>query len=67
MLIDCYYTLMNCRPGSAGNIPAVAHNFTLVVLAIVVVSVLPVVWEIWQVRPRAKFGAYANCTGESRS
>lgn len=33
-----------------GNIPAVQHNFTLVVLAIVAVSVLPVVWEVIQAR-----------------
>mmetsp|Transcript_7100 Transcript_7100/g.11189 ORF Transcript_7100/g.11189 Transcript_7100/m.11189 type:complete len:81 (-) Transcript_7100:253-495(-) len=31
-----------------GNLPAVKHNFTLVVLGIVVVSVLPVIYEIWQ-------------------
>ena len=28
-----------------GNLPAVKHNFTLVVLAIVAVSVLPMVYE----------------------
>ena len=28
-----------------GNIPAVQHNFTLVVLAIIVISVLPIVYE----------------------
>jgi len=33
-----------------GNIPAVQHNFTLVVVGIVVVSVLPVVWEVIQAR-----------------
>ncbi|KAK9813226.1 hypothetical protein WJX72_011017 [[Myrmecia] bisecta] len=30
-----------------GNLPFVQHNFTLVVLAIVAVSVLPIAWEIW--------------------
>ena len=34
----------------AGNVPAVQHNFTLVVLGIVLVSVLPVTYEIWQAR-----------------
>lgn len=34
----------------AGNIPAVQHNFTLVVLAIVAVSVLPVIYEVIQAR-----------------
>jgi len=28
-----------------GNIPAVQHNFTLVILAIVVLSILPMVWH----------------------
>lgn len=36
-----------------GNLPAVQHNFTLVVLAIIAVSVLPVVWEIMQARKEA--------------
>ena len=30
---------------------SVQHNFTLVVLAIVAVSVLPVIYEIWMVSP----------------
>ena len=29
-----------------GNLEFVRHNFTLVVLAIVAVSVLPIVWEV---------------------
>lgn len=33
-----------------GNLPAVQHNFTAVVLAIVAVSVLPIVYEIWKAR-----------------
>ena len=36
-----------------GNLPAVQHNFTLVVLAIVAVSVLPVLWEVYQARREA--------------
>lgn len=31
-----------------GNIPIVQHNFTLVVLAIVAVSVIPVIYEVIQ-------------------
>ena len=33
-----------------GNLPFVKHNFTLVVLAIIAVSVLPVIYEIIQAR-----------------
>lgn len=33
-----------------GNLPFVQHNFTAVVLAIVAVSVLPVIYEIWAAR-----------------
>jgi membrane-associated protein len=38
-----------------GNIPVVKENFELVVVGIIVVSVLPMVYEIWkarQVKPR---------------
>jgi membrane-associated protein len=35
-----------------GNIEVVKHNFELVVVGIVVVSVLPVAWEIWSARRR---------------
>ena len=31
-----------------GNIPAVRRNFSLVILAIVVLSVLPILWEAWK-------------------
>ncbi len=37
-----------------GNLPVVQHNFTLVVLAIVVLSVVPVVLEILAARKEAK-------------
>lgn len=33
-----------------GNLPFVQHNFTAVVLAIVAVSVLPVIYEVWAAR-----------------
>ncbi|NBV46845.1 MAG: DedA family protein [Planctomycetia bacterium] len=36
-----------------GNIPAVKEHFELVVVGIVLVSVLPVVWEVWSQRRRA--------------
>ena len=36
-----------------GNIEAVKKNFELVVVGIVLVSVLPVAWEIWAARRRA--------------
>ncbi len=37
-----------------GNIPSVRKNFTLLIMAILVVSVLPIVYEIWKVRREAK-------------
>ncbi len=37
-----------------GNIPAVKANFTLVILAIIVLSLLPIVIEIWKARAAAR-------------
>ena len=37
-----------------GNIPSVRKNFTVVILAILVVSVLPIVYEVWKARREAK-------------
>jgi membrane-associated protein len=36
-----------------GNLPAVQDNFTLVILAIIFISVLPGIWEFWRERTRA--------------
>ncbi|KAL4446851.1 hypothetical protein ABPG77_008095 [Micractinium sp. CCAP 211/92] len=36
-----------------GNVPAVHDNFSLVVLAIVVVSLLPIAWEMWAAKREA--------------
>ena len=33
-----------------GNLPFVKRNFSKVILAIIVVSVLPIVWEWWKHR-----------------
>lgn len=41
-----------------GNIPIVKKNFSLVVLAIIGISVLPLAWEWWKAR-RARGGAAA--------
>lgn len=49
-----------------GNVPAVHENFSLVVLGIVVVSVLPVVYEVWAARREAAAKA-AGCEGEAGS
>lgn len=37
-----------------GNIPGVRKNFTMVILAILVVSVLPIVFEAWRARRQAR-------------
>lgn len=39
-----------------GNVPIVKQNFELVVVGIVLVSVLPVIWELWSQRRRARAG-----------
>ncbi len=36
-----------------GNIPLVKKNFELVILAIVVISILPIVFEVWKARRQA--------------
>lgn len=36
-----------------GNVPIVKKNFELVVVGIVLISVLPVAWELWAARRRA--------------
>ncbi len=42
-----------------GNLPFVQHNFTLVVLAIVAVSVLPIVFEVISAQREGKKGQLA--------
>jgi membrane-associated protein len=37
-----------------GNVPVVKENFELVVVGIVVVSVLPIAWEMWAARRRRR-------------
>jgi membrane-associated protein len=37
-----------------GNLPFVRQNFSLVVLAIIFLSLLPAAWEIWQARKRGR-------------
>lgn len=39
-----------------GNVPIVKRNFELVVVGIVLLSVLPVAWELWAARRRARGG-----------
>jgi hypothetical protein len=41
----------------------VHDNFSLVVLGIVVVSVLPVVYEVWAARREAKHGGQGGSQG----
>ena len=40
-----------------GNVPAVKKNFTLVLLAIVVISVLPAFFELWKARRASRAAA----------
>lgn len=42
-----------------GNIPAVKRNFSIVIIAIVLISTLPLLWEAWKAR-RGKKGASAR-------
>jgi len=37
-----------------GNIPGVRKNFSFLILAILVVSVLPIAWEIWKAHRQSK-------------
>lgn len=37
-----------------GNIPSVRKNFTILIMAILVISVLPIVWEVWKARSAGK-------------
>lgn len=37
-----------------GNIPSVRKNFTILIMAILVISVLPIVWEVWKARRAIK-------------
>lgn len=48
-----------------GNLPFVQKNFTLVVLGIVAVSVVPVIFEILQARKEAAEGGHGNGKGGS--
>lgn len=47
-----------------GNVPIVKKNFELVVVGIVLVSVLPVIWELWSQRRRGRSG---NAPAETRA
>jgi membrane-associated protein len=40
-----------------GNVPAVKRNFHIVIFAIIILSILPAVFEIWRERRRALSGA----------
>lgn len=40
-----------------GNIPAVKHNFTLVIFGIIAVSLIPAVWEAWKARQESRAAA----------
>jgi membrane-associated protein len=42
-----------------GSVPFVKKNFELVIVAIVIISVLPMVYEFWQARRAARKGKSA--------
>lgn len=48
-----------------GNVPAVHDNFSLVVLAIVLVSLLPIAWEMWSAKREAAAKAATGATPQS--
>ncbi|PSC73023.1 family membrane [Micractinium conductrix] len=50
-----------------GNVPAVHENFSLVVLGIVLVSLLPIVWEMWQAKREGAAAAAATAAAPPRS
>ncbi|GIL89603.1 hypothetical protein Vretimale_1834, partial [Volvox reticuliferus] len=50
-----------------GNLPFVRKNFTLVVLAIVAVSVLPVIYELWMARREAQAAVATSGEGDGGS
>jgi membrane-associated protein len=47
-----------------GNIPFVKNNFEIVTIGIVLVSVLPMVFEFWKERQRGKHEAAARASGK---
>eukprot|EP00887_Chlorella_sp_A99_P003686 scaffold7.g3686.t1 len=61
------WTVVCCGAGVAfGNMPAVQHNFSLVVLGIVAVSLLPLAYEMWAARREGEGegGGAAQAGGE---
>jgi membrane-associated protein len=36
-----------------GNIPVVKRNFSIAILAIILISMIPLAWEAWKARRRA--------------
>ena len=49
-----WVTLFTLAGFFLGNLPAVKHNFTLVILAIVALSLMPMAYEYWQNRKHRK-------------
>jgi membrane-associated protein len=47
-----------------GNIPFVKNNFEIVTIGIVLVSVLPMVFEFWKERQHSKREAAARASGK---
>jgi hypothetical protein len=50
-----------------GNLPFVRKNFTLVVLGIVAVSVVPVIYELWAARQEAAAEAAQRGSGSGKA
>jgi membrane-associated protein len=42
-----------------GNIPVVKRNFSIVIIAIILISTLPILWEAWKARKAGRGAAAA--------
>lgn len=50
-----------------GNVPAVHDNFSLVVLGVVIVSLLPIAYEVWAAKREGKGEGFAvGCSGSAK-
>jgi len=48
----CWVLLFTLAGFFFGNMPVVKHNFTLVIFAIIGISVLPMIFEAWKAKKK---------------